>query len=140
MANITRYNPFDELFKDFGKGFWLKPLPFPAETELTMKIDVKEDDKSFSVKADIPGVKKEDIRIDIDDDHVSLRAELKQEKEQKKDEKVVHSERSYGMVSRSFTLPVDVDAKGAKAEYKDGVLNLTLPKKGNGSAKRVAVP
>ena len=139
MANITRYNPFEDFFQDFGKGFWLKPLPFPAETELKMKIDVKEDDKSFTVKADIPGVKKEDIQIDIDDDHISLRAEVKREKEEKKDEKVVYSERSYGMVSRSFTLPVDVDAKAAKAEYKDGVLNLTLPKKGNGSAKRVAV-
>jgi HSP20 family protein len=139
MANITRYNPFEDFFQDFGKGFWLKPLPFPAETELKMKIDVKEDDKSFTVKADIPGVKKEDIQIDIEDDRISLRAEVKREKEEKKDEKVVYSERSYGMVSRSFTLPVDVDAKAAKAEYKDGVLNLTLPKKGNGSAKRVAV-
>jgi len=139
MANITRYNPFEDFFQDFGKGFWLKPLPFPAETELKMKIDVKEDDKSFTVKADIPGVKKEDIQIDIEDDHISLRAEVKQEKEERKDEKIVYSERAYGMVSRSFTLPVDVDAKAAKAEYKDGVLNLTLPKKGNGSAKRIAV-
>ena len=139
MANITRYNPFEDFFQDFGKGFWLKPLPFPAETALKMKIDVKEDDKSFTVKADIPGVKKEDIQIDIEDDHISLRAEVKQEKEERKDEKIVYSERAYGMVSRSFTLPVDVDAKAAKAEYKDGVLNLTLPKKGNGSAKRVAV-
>ena len=135
MANITRYDPFD----DFFKGFWMKPVPFPAQAELKMKIDVKEDAGSFTVKADIPGVKKEDIQIDIDDDHVSLRAEVKQEKEEKKGEKVVYSERSYGMVSRSFTLPTDVDAKGAKAEYKDGVLNLTLPKKSNGSAKRVAV-
>jgi HSP20 family protein len=139
MANITRYNPFEDFFQDFGKGFWLKPLPFPAQSELKMKIDVSEDDKSFIVKADIPGVKKEDIQIDIDDDQISLRAEVKQEKEEKKDEKLVYSERSYGMVSRSFTLPVDVDAKAAKAEYKDGVLNLTLPKKSNGSAKRVAV-
>jgi len=139
MANITRYNPFEDFFQDFGKGFWLKPLPFPAGTELKMKIDVKEDDKSFTVKADIPGVKKEDIQIDIEDDRISLSAEVKREKEEKKDEKVVYSERAYGMVSRSFTLPVDVDAKAAKAEYKDGVLNLTLPKKGNGSAKRVAV-
>ena len=139
MANITRYDPFENFFKDFGKGFWMKPVAFPAQAELTMKIDVKEDEKSFTVKADIPGVKKEDIQIEIDDDQVSLRAEVKQEKEEKKGEKVVHSERSYGMVSRSFTLPTDVDAKAAKAEYKDGVLNLTLPKKSNGSAKRVSV-
>ena len=139
MANIARYSPFDEFFKDFGKGFMLKPVAFPAEPELSMKIDVKEDDKSFTIKADIPGVKKEYIKIDIDDDGVSLSAEVKQEKEERKGEKVVYSERSYGMVSRSFTLPVSVDEKGAKAEYKDGVLNLTLPKKSNGSAKRIAV-
>jgi HSP20 family protein len=139
MANITRYDPFEDFFKDFGKGFWMRPVAFPAETEVKMKIDVKEDEKSFTVKADIPGVKKEDIQIDIDDDRISLRAEVKQEKEEKKGEKVVYSERSYGMASRSFTLPVEVDAKTAKAEYKDGVLNLTLPKKSNGSAKRVTV-
>ncbi|HKX38437.1 MAG TPA: Hsp20/alpha crystallin family protein [Burkholderiales bacterium] len=139
MANITRYDPFEDFFKDFGKGFWVKPYAMPAETELTMKIDVKEDDKAFSVKADIPGVKKEDIQVDVDEDHVSVRAEAKQEKEEKKGEKVVYSERSYGMVSRSFSLPAAVDAKGAKAEYKDGVLSLTLPKKSNGSAKRIAI-
>ena len=139
MANITRYDPFEDFFKDFGKGFWVKPFAMPAETELTMKIDVKEDDKGFTVKADSPGVKKEDIQIDVDEDRVALRAEVKQEKEEKKGEKVVYSERSYGMVSRSFALPAAVDAKGAKAEYKDGVLNLLLPKKSNGSAKRITV-
>ena len=139
MANITPYNPFEDFFKDFGKGFWIKPVAFPGGTELSMKIDVSEDDKAFSVKADIPGVKKEDIKVDIDDDQISVRAEVKREKEEKKGEKVVYSERSYGMVSRSFTLPSAVDAKGAKAEYKDGVLNLTLPKKSNGSAKRVEI-
>jgi HSP20 family protein len=133
MANLTRFNPFEDF------GFFLKPFPFPAESELKMKIDVKEDEKSFTVKADIPGVKKEDIKIDVDGDTVTVSAETKSEKEEKKDEKVIYSERSYGAVSRSFSLPVDVDAKGAKAEYKDGVLNLTLPKKSNGSAKRIEI-
>ena len=139
MANVTRYNPIDELFKDFGKGFWVKPFAFPEEAEVQMKIDVKEDDKSYTVKADIPGVKKEDIQVDIDGGQVSVRAEVKREKEEKKDEKVVYSERSYGMTSRSFTLPAEVDAKAAKAEYKDGVLSLVLPKKSNGSAKRIPI-
>src|SRR5512134_1228598 len=143
MTNITRYDPFEDFFKDFGKGFWVKPFAMPAETELTMKIDVNEDDKGFTVKADIPGVKKEDIQVDVDEDRVSLRAEVRKEtdseKEAKKGEKVVYSERSYGMVSRSFSLPAAVDAKGAKAEYKDGVLNLVLPKKSNGSAKRITI-
>ena len=139
MANIARYNPFDDLFNEFSRGFWVKPLAMPAGTELSIKVDVKEDEKSYSVRADIPGVKKEDIQVDIEGDQVSLRAEAKQEKEEKKDEKVIYSERSYGMASRSFTLPAEVDSKGAKAEYKDGVLNLTLPKKANGGGKRVAV-
>ena len=139
MANITRYNPFDELFNEFGKGFWVKPLAFPACTEMSIKVDVKEDDKAYTVRADIPGVKKEDIQVDVDGSVVSVKAEAKQEKEEKKGEKVIYSERSYGMVSRSFTLPAEVDEKGAKAEYKDGVLTLTLPKKANGGGKRITV-
>jgi HSP20 family protein len=139
MANITRYNPFEDLLSDFGKGFFVRPFPMPAVAELQMKIDVREDDKSFTVHADIPGVKKEDIHVDVAGDQVTVRAEAKQEKEEKRGEKVIHSERGYGMVSRSFTLPADVDAKGAKAEYKDGVLNLVLPKKANGSGSRVEV-
>ena len=139
MANLARYNPFDELFNDYGKGLWLKPVAFPAEADLKMKVDVKEDDKAYTVRADIPGVRKEDIQVDVEGDHVSLRAEVKHEKEEKKGEKILCSERSYGMVSRSFSLPTEVDAQAAKAEYRDGVLNLILPKKANGSGKRIAI-
>jgi HSP20 family protein len=139
MANLTRYNPFDELFKDFTKGFWVKPLPFPAETALEMKIDVKEDDKGYTIRAEIPGAKKEDIKVDVEGNLVSVRADVKQEKEEKKGEKIVYSERSYGMASRSFTLPNEVDASGAKADYKDGLLSLTLPKKANGAGQRIAI-
>ncbi len=139
MANITRFNPFDDFFGDFGKGFWMKPVGFPAESEVRMKVDVKEDDASFTVSAEIPGVKKEDIQVDVDGGTVSLRAEVKREKEEKKGEKVVYSERAYGMASRSFTLPAEVDPKGAKAEYKDGMLKLTLPKKANGESRHIPI-
>jgi HSP20 family protein len=139
MSNLTRYNPFDELFNEFSRGFWVKPLALPAETELKMKLDVKEDEKGYTVQAEVPGVKKEDIQVDIDGNQISVRAEVRKEKEEKKGEKTVYSERSYGMVSRSFTLPAEVDEKGAKAEYKDGVLNLVLPKKANGGGKRIAI-
>ena len=139
MANITRYNPIEDLFNEVSKGFWVKPFALPAEAELKMKLDVKEDEKAYTVRADVPGVKKEDIHVDIDGAHVTLRAESRQEKEEKKGEKVIHSERSYGMVSRSFLLPGEVDSQAAKAEYKDGVLNLMLPKKANTSGKRITV-
>jgi len=139
MANITRYSPFEDLFSDFTKGFWVKPLAFPAETDVKLKVDVKENDKAFTVHAEIPGVKKEDIQVDINGNMVSIRAEMKQEKEEKKGDKVIYSERSYGMASRSLTLPGDVDSQGASASYKDGVLDLTLPKKASAQGKRLAI-
>jgi HSP20 family protein len=139
MSNITRYHPLDDLIADFGKGFFLKPVSFPSGTEVKIKVDVKEDDKAYTVHAEIPGVKKEDIQVDIDGASVSVRAEVKQEKEEKQGEKTVYSERSYGMASRSFQLPGEVDAKGAKAEYKDGMLNLVLPKKANSATTRLSV-
>jgi HSP20 family protein len=139
MANITRYNPFEDVFSELTRGFFVKPLGFPAGPELQIKLDVKESDKAYKVRAEIPGVKKEDIHVDVEGSHVSLRAEVKEEKEEKKDERVVYSERSYGMVSRDFELPTDVDAQGAKAEYRDGVLDLTLPKKAGAAARRISV-
>ena len=81
--------------------------------------------------------------MNLDGEMISLQQRpsyrSKREKEEKKDEKVVYSERSYGMVSRSFSLPSEVDEKAAKAEYKDGVLKLVLPKKANGNGHRVSI-
>ena len=140
MANIQRYGGlFDDVFGDLTRGFWLKPVAMPGDGELKMKVDVKEDEKAYTVHADIPGVKKEDIQVDVEGGQVSIRAEVKRESEKKDGEKVLHSERYYGMVSRSMSLPLEVDTQGAKAEYKDGVLNLTLPKKAAKSARRVSV-
>jgi HSP20 family protein len=139
VANITRFTPFDELFGDFGKGFWLKPMALPGGEELKMKLDVEENDKAYTVHAEIPGVKKEDIQVDVDGGQVSIRAEVKKETQEKKGEKILHSERYYGMVSRSFSLPMEVDEKSTVARYKDGVLDLTLPKKSGNGSKRISV-
>jgi HSP20 family protein len=142
MANIQRYGyggMLDDVFGDLMKGFWVKPVAVPGNGELTMKVDVAEDDKAYTIRADVPGVKKDDIQVDVEGGQVSIRAEVKRESEKKDGEKVLHSERYYGMVSRSMSLPLEVDTQGAKAEYKDGVLNLTLPKKAAKSARRVSV-
>lgn len=142
MANIQRYGTsgmLDDVFGDLMRGFWVKPVAMPGEAELKMKVDVSESDKAYTIHAEIPGVKKEDIQIDVDAGQLSIRAEVKHEEEKKEGEKLLHSERYYGMVSRSMTLPVEVDAQGAKAEYKDGVLDLMLPKKAAKSARRVAI-
>ncbi|HXZ51177.1 MAG TPA: Hsp20/alpha crystallin family protein [Burkholderiales bacterium] len=140
MANIQRYGGLlDDVFGDLAKGFWLKPVAMPGDGELKMKVDVREDEKTYTVKAEVPGVKKEDIQVDVNGNQVSIRAEVKQEKEERKGEKLLHSERYYGMVSRSMQLPAEIDAQGAKADYKDGVLSLTLPKKASAQSKRLAI-
>ena len=134
----TRYDPFNDV-EDLFKGFWLKPMRLESEQQLSIKMDVSENDNSYVVRADIPGVKKEDIKVSIDGNQVSIRAEVKKEKEEKKGEHILRSERYFGEVYRSFTLSQDVDQKDATARYKDGVLELTLPKKPGESAKQITV-
>lgn len=138
MSNLARLNPFSELrdpfSDDFFKGFAMRPMYRLMEGEPQMRLDLKEDDKNFFVKAEIPGVKKEDIKVSVDGKQVSLSAEIKKEKEEKEGARVIRSERYYGSVSRSFMLDADVDQAGALAKYEDGVLQLTLPKKHNGES------
>jgi HSP20 family protein len=147
MANLTRYDPFADLarFDPFGnfEDFWRSPgarslfKSFPAEPQI--KVDVSEDDKTYRVKADVPGVKKEDIKVSIDGNEVSISAEVKTENEEKKGETVIRTERYYGKQYRSFALAQDVDDSKAEAKYQDGVLELTLPKKAETRSKQLAV-
>jgi HSP20 family protein len=102
-------------------------------------MDVKEDDKAYTVHAEMPGVKKEDIQISIDGNQVSIAAEVRKEREEKQGEKVLRSERYYGRVYRAFTLGQDVDQERAQAKYDNGVLELTLPKKAAAATRRLAV-
>ena len=147
MANITRFDPLSELtrldpFGDFDnlfKGFMVRPVFQGAPAAPQMKLDVTEDDKAYTVKAEIPGVKKEDIHISVDGDLVSISAEVKKETEKKEGKKVVHSERYFGQVSRSFTLDKEVDQGAATAKYTDGVLEAVLPKKQGTAATQIAV-
>jgi HSP20 family protein len=141
MANLVRRDPFaiDDMFDDLFRGFFVRPVRLEGQPEVQIKMDVKENDKAFTVHADIPGVKKEDIHVNIDGNVVSISAEVKKEKEEKEGEKVLRSERYYGKASRSFTLGQDIDEANAQAKYNDGVLELTLPKKAAGSAKKLTV-
>lgn len=138
MSNLARFNPFSELrdpfSDDFFKGFAMRPMYRLMEGEPQMRLDLTEDEKNFFVKAEIPGVKKEDIKVSVDGNQVSLSAEIKKEREEKQGARVIRSERYYGSVSRSFTLDADVDQSSAMAKYEDGVLQLTLPKKHNGES------
>jgi HSP20 family protein len=140
MANITRYSPFDEAFDDLFRGFFVRPVSYEAPAGAAQfRVDVSEDEKAYTLRAEIPGVKKEDINISIDGDTVAISAEVKNEKEVKNGERVLRTERYYGKVYRAFTLGQAVEEAGTHARYKDGVLELTLPKKAAAQAKRISV-
>lgn len=110
-----------------------------AERAPQIRIDLSDQGDSYTIKADIPGVRKEDIDIRIDGNQVTISAEVKKEKEEKKDGRVLRSERQYGFASRSFALATDVDDTKADAKYNNGVLELKLPKRAGGGHKRLTV-
>jgi len=142
MANISRYDPFDftvEPFDDLFRGFFRPVRATNSEAAVQIKMDVKEDEQAYTVHAEVPGVKKEDIHVTIDGNQVSLSAEVKRETENKDGEKLLRSERYYGKAYRSFTLGNDIDDAAAEAKYHDGVLELRLPKKAAASAKRLEI-
>ena len=135
---ITRGSLFDDFFKDVAPGFYVKPLhgdPLPAQ----IRVDVKETPTAYTVDAELPGVAKEDIQVTIEDDVVTLRAEVKQLDEQRDGQRVLRSERYYGSVSRAFQLPQRVDKDASKARYDNGVLHLTLAKKAAIAGQRLTI-
>ncbi len=140
MTNITRYDPFND-FDDLFKGFFVRPMRFDLEApaQLNVKVDVTKTDDTYTVKAEMPGIKKDDINVSIDGNQVTIAGEVKKETEEKKGEELIRSERYYGKVSRSFTLPQEVDEAKANAKYADGVLNLTLPVKTRATSRKLAV-
>jgi HSP20 family protein len=140
MVNITRFDPLSDI-DDVFKGLFVRPMRIgmDAAPQLQVKMDVTRTDDTYAVKAEMPGVKKDDIQISIDGNQVTVSGEVKKESEQKKGEEIIRSERYYGKVSRSFTLPQEVDESRAVAKYTDGVLNLTLPLKAKSTSKRIAV-
>lgn len=141
MANITRFTPFDDAFDDLLRGFFVRPVSFEGHPGQVapFRVDVTESENAYKLHAEIPGVKKDDIHITIDGDHVAISAEVKQEKDVRNGDRVLRSERYYGKVQRAFSLGQPVDESAANAKYDNGVLELTLPKKAATSAKRVTI-
>ena len=143
FRDIARFDPFrdmDELFRDFSPPVWRQ------EQTPRMRMDVTETEKEYTVKAEIPGVQKEDIKVAINGNQVSLTAEIKEEKSADGGGAggtgsggTLRNERYYGQVHRSFTLPQEVDDDQAGARYENGVLTLTLPKKVGTGGKQLTI-
>lgn len=141
MVNLTRFSPLDDAFDDLFRGVFVRPVSFeghPSGTR-TFRVDVSENDKAYTLRAELPGVKKEDINVTIDGDTVAVSAEVKHEKDVKNGERVLRSERYAGKLYRAFTLGQTMDEASSTAKYADGVLELTLPKKAAVQAKRITI-
>ena len=135
-----RRSLFDDFFRDFPSGYSVKPLhgdPLPSPEDI--KIEVKENGDNIVVQAELPGVAKDDINVSVERNVVTIQAEVKQYDADTENDKVLHSERYYGSVQRSMSLPSEVEADKASASHQDGMLTLTLPKKTPSQTKKIAV-
>jgi HSP20 family protein len=112
---------------------------FSEEGTVSPRVDISENEQAYIVKAEMPGVKKEDVKVSIENQRVTIEAEVKHEEEKKEGENVVIAERSARKYMRSFLLPAEVDDSAAEARLEDGILSLTLPKKQAAAAKRLTV-
>jgi len=139
MTALTRLDPIDQMFPElFRRMGW--PTRFSDDTPGEIRIDVTEKDKDYEVRAEIPGAKKEDIRVKVDGNFVSISAEVRKDIEEKSAGRVVLKETYYGSASRGFSLAHEIDAKAVVAKLEDGVLKLTLPKReDNSSAKAIEI-
>jgi len=140
---LTRWEPFremDELFKGFGPLFGRMPVARMGEglEEFMPLADIVEREKEYLIKLDLPEVPKEEVKVLFDDGVLTIRGERKTEKEEKGD-KVHRTERYYGMFERSFVLPEDVDVTAIRAESKDGVLTIHMPRVAVEKTRPVAI-
>lgn len=128
MTRLSLYDPFAEVFPELFRGTFAVPR-VPNGEALEIKVDVSETPNEFMVHAELPGVAKDDIHVEIDGNRVSITGEVKKETEKKEGERVLRSERYYGSVARSFALASEIDEAKSIAKFENGVLNLTLKKK-----------
>jgi HSP20 family protein len=143
MSHISRHDPFSfDGVPDLFQGLF-RPMRSSAGASegqaASVRIDVTENDAAYTVKAEMPGVAKQDIDVKIDGNLVSIAAKVERDTELKEGERVLRRERYSGSVGRSFTLAADVDEAQASASYNDGVLTLVLPKKAAGASKRLEI-
>ena len=128
MNFLTPKNKWiDDWFPEWNPGYMVRPLHGDAMLS-QIRIDVSETEEAYEITADIPGVTRDNIDVQVKDNLVSISAEIKQEDRQTKGDQTLRSKRYFGRVSRSFELPSVVDSEQCVAKYTNGVLNLRLSK------------
>lgn len=139
MPNIRPFESTDDRLDDLFRGFFMRPVRMEQTQAPQMKIDVSESETAYNIRAELPGVNKEDIDISIDGNQVSLSAEIKSENAEQDGTRTLRKECFSGRAYRSFTLPQELDDQSAEAKYNDGILTLTLPKKKAVAAKKLEI-
>ncbi len=136
---LVKWRPFRSLldFDPFFETVFDRSFPVP-KAAFEPRIDVKETDKEYVISAELPGLNKKDFKLTLENDVLTLEGEKKYEHEEK-DGNYYRSERSYGAFRRSFRLTDDIDREKIKADYKNGVLNITLPKTESAQSKAVEI-
>lgn len=137
---ITKNKSIWDLFDDqfMNPGYLIRPLHGDS-TPNSIKVDIKENKKTIKVVAEVPGVNKNDINLDVDGAVLTISTEIKQFDEKKEDEKTIRAERYYGLISRRINLPAEVDIKGSSAKYDNGVLELVLKKSVESPVQRIKI-
>jgi HSP20 family protein len=125
---------FEDFFAPMAAGAALRP----SDTSIP-RLDMTETEQAYEVQAEMPGVEKEDLKVAIDHQRVTIEGECRKANERREGENVVYSERSTRKFMRSFTLPSEVDDAAAQAKLENGVLHLTLPKKQGGAVRRLDI-
>jgi len=146
--SVVRWDPFrelEEVSERLNRAFGRSGLARTTEDkggfitfDWAPSVDIAETPEAFEIKAELPDVKKEDVRVTVEEGQLRISGERKQEKEER-GKKYHRVERSYGSFMRSFSLPENVDDSKLSAEYKDGVLNVRLPKTEKAKPKAIAV-
>lgn len=147
MTTLTLLNrdPYAASFDNLLRSLLVRPsVRQPAAMRQqpavrAIRFDVAEQDNAYVVSAELPGVKKDEIQVEIDGARVTISAESKSQSDTREGDKVVYSERYSGKAVRSFELGAEIDDGAASAKYQDGILTLTLPKKAAASRKLLAI-
>jgi HSP20 family protein len=138
MNALTRFDRFDDFMPEFLRRF-ARPFALGDAAPADIRINVVENDKDYEVRAEVPGAKKDDIRVSVDGNFVSISAEVHKEKEEKSPSRQLVKESYYGSVSRGFSPAHEIDGKAVVAKLEDGILKLTLPKREGTAAQAIAI-
>ena len=138
MARLSVYDPFADVFPELFRGFLAQPRTSVTQSA-EIRVDVRETATEYTVQAEMPGVIRDDIQVQIDGNRVSISADVKRDAGPAEGERVLRSERHYGSLARSFALAVEIDDATASVRFENGVLTLTLPKKTASGARKLTI-